>query len=200
MHDASAYMDPTPRHLFSMSLASRHPLSHLTRSKLQAIILIRLPIPYGRSSFFTDVRAVIYPSIFSYVLSIFNGSTEKPEGLSVRLTCAFDTAASQLICIFSCSDSMFSVFSDGHTHLLLLCNQPPFMQKALDFSATTFETVASDTFYIYRSKLLLSKSPDSYYLRSCIIGIAPNHPGVSIQVYSNGKSYQTSAKCRPLRA
>lgn len=32
-----------PRHLFSMSLASRHPLSHLTRSKLQAIILIRLP-------------------------------------------------------------------------------------------------------------------------------------------------------------
>lgn len=67
------------------------------------------------------------------------------------------------------------------------------MQKALNFSATTFETVASDTFYIYRSKLLLSKSPDSYYLRSCIIGIAPNHPGVSIQAYSNGKSYQTPA-------
>ena len=49
------------------------------------------------------------------------------------------------------------------------------------------ETMESNTFYIYRSKLLLSKSFNSCYLRSCIIGIAPNYPGVSSQAYSNGK-------------
>lgn len=69
-----------PRHLFSMSLASRHPLSHLTRSKLQAIILIRLPRTVWSLIIFYRCKSCDLSIDFQLHSIYINGQTDQPEG------------------------------------------------------------------------------------------------------------------------
>lgn len=155
MHDASDFYGlPITRCFFSMSAASRHPLSHLARSKLTAIILIRLPLPYVRSSFLQIQSYHLSKDLQVTILSVLTARQISPKAIFSINTCprrGCFTAYSS----FSCSTSRISgIF-------------------------LTVPDILSDTFYVCRSQRLLSKLCNPYYLRKGIIGIAPDYPGVS---------------------